>query len=364
MSDVIVKKGQMEKEGGGAITRWQLRMFILTRTQLTWFKPDDLRSAQGSVELSEITDVKRMLGDRQGRKNVLTVCIARKSYHLAAPNKEEQADWIAALHPNTQASFAAKVSGSQQATSPTSESEEDKVLAAVKAAAKQITGSDTDRRATVLIPIKKKEDEEEAADGHAQSGSGPGGLTSPTTPSSAGASSATKFAVVEIFISHGLRISGPVSNQMFNMLGQGISNDKKKVDRRGWFCDQSYTVCSVIQTFINSGWVLHRLSHSTSFTPWDINTLMPVNLAVFARGGGAKPLSMAKADARCFLNSAHPSGRGPAKATTPSSGAKSLAKGDSLLSSCLSPPEDAELRDLMEEFNIPLDLLDVPAITE
>ena len=361
MSEIIVKQGQLEKEGGGAITRWQTRYFTLTRAELTWFKPEDLANAAGSIKLREITDVKRQVGERQGRKHVVTVCIAKKTYHLAAPNAEEQAEWIAALHPNSQASFASKSSGAGAAASNApADNKADEVLAKVKAAAAQLKGSgESDRRATILIPIKTGEDQADGGGGTTTLDQTQDmGLTSPTSPSGM-SSSETKYSVVEVFITKGLRVSGPVSNQMLTMLGQGVARDQKHLDERGWYCDKHFTLCAVMQTFVTNGWVLHRLSHSTSFTPWETSTLLPVSLVIFARGGGIKPMSMSESDIRNFMQSSITS---PAAAASKPAARPGQAGGGDLVSAYLTPSEEAELQLLMEEFEIPLSLLEVPPV--
>ncbi|XP_065192999.1 uncharacterized protein LOC135824197 [Sycon ciliatum] len=400
MSEIIVKRGQLEKEGGTGITRWQSRTFILTRTSFSWFKPDDLRSALGKLELGEIAEVKRQLGESGGKKNILTVSTQKKVYKLAAPSKEEQTEWITALHPSTQASYAAKTAAAtstQAQKEPVQTTEHDeKVLAALKAAAKQMTGSDgSDRRSTILLPINT-----ESTGGEGAAVLSPTATTGPDTPSAQKASSvvtspdgtvvpavtspsagqadsqqqqqqasAVKYAVAEVFITHGLRISGPVTNQMFNMLGQGVPTDKKRSDPRGWYCDRSFTLCSVIQMFVTSGWTLYRLSHSTSATPWEPGLFHPINLAVFARGPGIKPLCMSESESRQFTGNA-------ATGAAPSSRAGGLSRSGTVRASVqqrsasvrsggaesvtgLLPSEEAELRVLMEEFSIPLELLDV-----
>ena len=358
-SEIIVKQGQLEKEGGGALTRWQPRCFILTSSEFSWFKVDDLRTAQGSIAIGEITGTEKQLGERQGRKNVFTVSTGRKSYQLAAPSKEERDDWLLALSPATHAEYAAKAAAGSVGPAAVGKSGEDEVLRRMKEEAKKLAeqkglqGMDQRRDTQVLIPLTP------AAAGSAAKSASTSSAKSVESPSSAAGpakkAEKTVFAVVEVFVSHGLRISGSVANQMFTMLGQGVSNDRKHLDKRGWYCDKSFNLCSVLQTFMTNGWSLYRVSQSVSFTPWD-SALVPINLCVFVRGPGAEELLKPVSRSFDSVSESLP-GTLQRGMTLPGGDRRGTLIKEEPGMKLLDGGEDAELQDLMKQFNIPLDLL-------
>ena len=44
----------------------------------------------------------------------------------------------------------------------------------------------------------------------------------------------TEYVVVQCFLTRGIRISGHLAPQLLATLSHGVSNDKKKIDERGW----------------------------------------------------------------------------------------------------------------------------------
>eukprot|EP00118_Oscarella_pearsei_P025665 m.308558 g.308558 ORF g.308558 m.308558 type:complete len:265 (+) comp44226_c0_seq1:68-862(+) len=99
----IAQEGYLEKEGGGAFSRWQKRWFRLTSRKLSWHtsKPKDHESAlqaQGSVAVAEIASVEKLVGDRAGRQNCFTLHVTgKKVYQLSAGSSEERDVWVACL---------------------------------------------------------------------------------------------------------------------------------------------------------------------------------------------------------------------------------------------------------------------------
>ncbi|XP_062501494.1 uncharacterized protein LOC134178624 [Corticium candelabrum] len=270
----IIKEGNLHKEGGGAITRWQQRWFRLTSKSFSWHKSKDDTQQQGSVAVNEIVAVEKLVGERSSRQNCFSLGVAGKDkvYQLAADSKEERDAWVEVLN-----------SSSISSTSPLS--------------------------------------------------------------------SSVKYVTVETYSSHGVRVTGDPGNLILTQIGSGLASDKKRRDERGWFCDRHLPLNVVLNLFAQHGWILVRTYESESISSLDGST-NPCNVAIFCK------------DATSFLTS-------PTAAIAPSVITRNLVPTNNRPLSAFRPLNiikddddkeliegaDDELAKLMQEFNIPLDLL-------
>eukprot|EP00732_Lithocolla_globosa_P007479 Lithocolla_globosa_v1_NODE_9602_length_688_cov_209.154818.p1 type:complete len:166 gc:universal NODE_9602_length_688_cov_209.154818:552-55(-) len=94
------------------------------------------------------------------------------------------------------------------------------------------------------------------------------------------------FAMVECFVTKGVRVNGHVSPKLLATLSHGLTSEKKKRDERGWYCEKHIPLCSVLNVFTSQGWKLE-----TSYECLAIHNEKEelVNLALFSKQLKAKP---------------------------------------------------------------------------
>ena len=299
------------KEGGAARTKWQNRWFRLQGKTINYFTKKEDSSPQGVIHLDEVKDVSK-IGEHSGRPHCLAMVTTKdkvkggkRVYYLSADTGELLHEWFVAF----QANLAPDV------------------------------------------PIRL-----------------------------------LKYSTVEVFLSQGIRISGDVSYDILSYISHRLPAEKKKRDALGWFCDRPIPVGMVLNLFSQYGWTPEHIYRSTGISGVEANTVLPVIRVIFSKS----PLDGADPSARVR----HPSKSGPpASTSSPQSSPHTstrfensgkligailgaagklghLGKGDENPSSSSSIPvmapeapllegADDELISLMEEFNIPLSLLEV-----
>ena len=296
----VAKEGWLHKEGGAARSKWQSRWFSLRGDQLSYYsRKEDTANPLGSLNLSEAVDISK-IGEHSGKRHCLTVVATKgntkKVYYLAADSEESLNDWFAAM----------------------------------KAAV-----TDSDNRQLCR----------------------------------------TKYATAEVFLNSGIRINGDVSYNILASLSQRVGPEKKRRDSLGWFCEQEVPLAMVLNLFAQYGWNAEKIYRSSALLTVD-SGIHPVIRVIFSK----KPLQPGS----CSTSSAESSRGG-----TPSIARRGLDSFKDYMSRFISEPgqmdsaastsagsnvkptavattadlgdvlegADDELAGLMQEFDIPLSLL-------
>ena len=167
-----------------------------------------------------------------------------------------------------------------------------------------------------------------------------------------------KYATAEVFHTQGVRIAGDVHYNILSRISHRVAFEKKKRDGLGWFCDRPIALASVLNLFAEYGWEPERIYRSTAISGTE-NTILPVIRVIFSKSPplpkNAELLSSMKKVAEgspsltrsCRVDSVSISARPVTSAVLP---------GTKLLEGT-----DDELITLMQEFDIPLTLLQVPS---
>lgn len=274
-----MKEGNLHKEGGGPLSRWQNRWFRLTSKSLSWFKSKDDTQPQGAVPCNEIVAVEKLVGERAGKHHCFSLAVAGKDkvYQLAADTKEERDSWVEAL----------------------------------------------------------------------------------SGPAQSPLDSGVKYVTVETYSTHGVRVTGDPGHHILAQIGNGVASEKKRRDERGWFCDRHLPFSIALNLFSHHGWALVKTYESESVSSID-GTMNPCNVAIFCKGAvpspvpspisptmsGVIPHSLAAAGTRSFSSAALVSAATRPVSLLKDAGDMELIEG-----------ADDELAKLMQEFNIPLELL-------
>ena len=148
----------------------------------------------------------------------------------------------------------------------------------------------------------------------------------------------TEHAVVEIFGTQGVRVTGNVSLNILSILTGRAAPEKKRIEEKGWYCDAEIPVSLVLNAFSSNGWKMERIFPCTSITTLD-HTLSSAIKVVFSLSPtpkqSANQLAVPQVRPMCGSISQLP-----------------LPPKDMLLEGT-----DDELIALMKEFHIPLTLL-------
>ena len=157
----------------------------------------------------------------------------------------------------------------------------------------------------------------------------------------------TKYATAEVFINQGIRINGDVNYQILTSLSMRLAPEKKHRDHLGWFCDREVALATVLNLFTRYGWSADKIYRSSALSPLD-NGLHPVIRVIFSKSPdhvkgtiyGMTSLRKGSMDVETSEN----------EPITMASLGPDLLEGT-----------DDELISLMQEFDIPLSLLQVQA---
>lgn len=313
----ITKEGWLMKEGGATRTKWQNRWFRLQGKTINYFTKRDDSSPQGVIHLDEVRDVSKM-GDHNGRHHCLAMVTvkvgvkdkSKKVYYLSADSDELLNEWFVAFHANLAPD----------------------------------------------VPVKL-----------------------------------VKYSTVEVFLSQGVRIAGDVSYDILSHISHRVPIEKKKRDNLGWFCDRPIAVGMVLNLFSQYGWSPDHIYRSTGISGTDPNAVLPVIRIIFSKsphdgmdpsskmrnspkGGSMSPLLQNSSSSNRFESSGKFLGaiRGAAGKLSglgkgPGAGEEGVVTPTQAAPASIPPDvtllegADDELISLMEEFNIPLSLLEVSA---
>ena len=300
----LVKEGWLYKEGGAARSKWQNRWFSLRGEQLFYFPRKEETNPLGSINLSGAVDISK-IGEHSGKRHCVSIVSTKgnnkKVYYLAADSEEVLNEWFAAMK-------------------------------------------------------------------------------SAVTNSSTRQLSLTKYATAEVFLNSGIRINGDVQYNILSSLSQRVGPEKKRRDGLGWFCEQEVPLAMVLNLFAQYGWNAEKIYRSSALSMVD-NGIHPVIRVIFSQkpkqpsnsssgtgsaetSRGGSP-SIAKRGLGSFKDymSRLISDSGPTDSASAGSGgsgkltaAATAAVTAADLGDVLEGTDD-ELVDLMQEFDIPLSLL-------
>ena len=201
----VTKEGWLMKEGGAARKKWQDRWFRLQGKTINYFTKREDSTPQGVIHLDEVRDVSK-IGEHSDKAHCLAMVTTKdkgkKVYYLAADSEDVLNDWFVAF----QANLAPDV------------------------------------------PVKL-----------------------------------LKYSTVEVFLSQGIRVTGDVSYDILSFISHRIPTEKKRRDNFGWFCDRPIAVGAVLNLFGEYGWSPERIYRSTSLSGTDPNSILPVVRIIFSK---------------------------------------------------------------------------------
>ncbi len=285
---------------GGARLKWQSRWFKLQDKTLTYFAKKDDHTANGVINLDEVKDVS-IVGDHSGRHHcfsmVTTKAGNKKVYFLSAESEQVLTEWFNTLQSN---------------------------MSSYEPPTKFI-----------------------------------------------------KYCTVDVFLSQGVRIMGDVHYNILTYISHRVSVDKKKRDNFGWYCDRQITLAAILNLFAEYGWIPERIYRSTAVSGNDASVIQPVIRVIFSKSPPVAAVedTPRKKNLKEFFGKFSPRGSPNVNASRLESSGKleSFGRhGDGIsiaaqkVSPAMSPGTemiegaDDELIGLMEEFNIPLSLLQLP----
>lgn len=171
-----------------------------------------------------------------------------------------------------------------------------------------------------------------------------------------------KYATVEVYLTQGIRISGSdVNYQILSTISQRVPPEKKRRDHLGWFCDKEVPLATVLNLFAEYGWNADRIYRSSALSPLD-NGIHPAVKVIFSRspkrpgeitrGAGSKKGFGASIKGHLTHLGQLASGSSSSFDNSGENPATLASLGQDVLEGT-----DDELIELMQEFDIPLSLL-------
>lgn len=156
----------------------------------------------------------------------------------------------------------------------------------------------------------------------------------------------TKYATVEVFLNEGVRVNGDVNYQILTSLSMRTSPEKKQRDHLGWFCQREVALSTVLNLFAQYSWFPEKIYRSAAYLPSD-NGIHPVIRVIFIKS----PFTSNKELDLHFgeVTRGHITGNNSDKEPVTLAG----------LGGKVLEGADDELVGLMQEFNIPLSLLQI-----
>ena len=295
----VTKEGWLMKEGGAARSKWQSRWFRLQGKTVNYFTKKEDSSPQGVIHLEDVKDVSK-IGDHSGKSHCIAI--------VTTKDKNKKVYYLAA--------------------------ENEEVLNDWFVAFNANLAPD--------VPVKL-----------------------------------LKYSTTEVFLSSGVRITGDVNYEILSFISHRVPVEKKKRDHFGWFCDRPIAVGTVLNLFSDYGWSPERIYRSTAISGIEATTILPVVRILFSKSPGSPTCKMRtkSTSTPSPQSSPHLNANRSEKLLGVIRGAagkiSSLGRSDDsppLTTSSPLPPEaallegaDDELIALMQEFDIPLSLLEVPA---
>ena len=296
---LITKEGWLLKEGGATKNKWQTRWFRLQGRTIHYYIKKEDSNPQGVIQLDDVKNVSKV-GEHSGKPHCMAMVTTKdkgkKVYYLAMDSETILNEWIVAFNTNLAPD----------------------------------------------VPIML-----------------------------------FKYSTAEVFISQGIRITGDVNYEILSFISHLIPVEKKKRDNFGWFCDRQISVGTVLNLFAGYNWSPDRIYRSTAVSGTDTNVVLPVVRILFSKSPIlSTSLSLSKSPVSpTSLPSVYSSNRsdGSGKLFDVLRGAAGKLSGNA--KTVVSPPPitpvahsetallegtDDELILLMQEFDIPLSLLEVP----
>lgn len=178
-----------------------------------------------------------------------------------------------------------------------------------------------------------------------------------------------KYATVEVFLTQGVRVMGDVNFHILSQISHRVGVDKKKRDNFGWFCDRPITLAAVLNLFAEFSWVPEKIYRSTAISGTDSSVIHPVIRVIFSKSPPINTVDNVPRKKKgifkfSVLSQGFPnlnigksegsSKSGDCVPASPQGVGLSSAPGTGLIEGA-----DDELISLMEEFNIPLSLLEI-----
>ena len=168
-----------------------------------------------------------------------------------------------------------------------------------------------------------------------------------------------KYATAEVFLTQGVRIMGDVHYNILSTISHRVSYDRKKRDSLGWFCDRPIALAMVLNLFAEYGWSPERIYRSSAVSGTE-NTIHPVIRVIFSKSPPLPTnpdlLASIKKSAEAASPSLTRSGRFDSVSVSAQPVTSPVLPGTKMLEGA-----DNELIALMQEFDIPLTLLQVPS---
>lgn len=154
----------------------------------------------------------------------------------------------------------------------------------------------------------------------------------------------TKYCTAEVFLNQGIRVNGDVCYQILSSLSMRTAPEKKSRDSLGWFCHREVALSTVLNLFAQYNWIPEKIYRSSAVIPTE-SGIHPVIRVIFSKSPSVMESPMRGAPVNYHVPPLEKSVEGVA---TLSSLGGDLLEG-----------ADDELIGLMQEFNIPLNLLQI-----
>ena len=171
----------------------------------------------------------------------------------------------------------------------------------------------------------------------------------------------TRFVTVDVYLTEGIRVSGDVCYQILSSLSSRLSPEKKKRDHLGWFCERQVPLTSVLNLFVTYGWTPEKIYRSSASSPVD-SGVHPVIRVIFTKPPdfimGKNPAITRKGFGESIRGHFN---RGRIFENNDSGGVNAAPEQHTIdtLGPDLLEGSDNELIALMQEFDIPLSLLQI-----
>ena len=167
-----------------------------------------------------------------------------------------------------------------------------------------------------------------------------------------------KYATAEVFLTQGVRIMGDVHYNILSTISHRVSYDKKKRDSLGWFCDRPIALAMILNLFAEYGWSPERIYRSSAVSGTE-NAIHPVIRVIFSKSPPLPTNPDLLASIKKSAEAASPSltrSRFDSVSVSAQPVTSPVLPGTKMLEGA-----DNELIALMQEFDIPLTLLQVPS---
>lgn len=166
-----------------------------------------------------------------------------------------------------------------------------------------------------------------------------------------------KYCTAEVFLNCGIRVNGDVCYQILSALSMRTPPERKSRDHLGWFCNREIALSTVLNIFAQYNWNPEKIYRSSAIIPSE-SGIHPVIRIIFSKcptgAGNNAPNNITKSfHHSTSLDKSVEGGEGEEKDPEYAT-----------VGGCLLEGTDDELISLMQEFNIPLTLLQISSNSE